>query len=351
MTGLLNLLMGQQATPAPANEIVVPGVNSQYDPRQDPQRPVFNDPANREPVDPRYVLNDDRMSPHPDELEEIVPRSGMFGVKGTLRDILGTVGDAFLAQGGRDAVYRPQRQQERQADAVYGFSENPLQAIERLAAAGFPEEAQQLLQQTQEQEYRQGVLGNQQANAERQQQNTDSLVNGRSFDILQDLTNYSARLLNSTIQNPELFETAINQIERQAARQGLSLEDLGLSRAMTDAQIRMYASGDMTVNQQEGLQRRDRGLDQGDERNDIQRQGLGIRREDVSRDNDRADRTQRERERRNRVVERQSDERNEISRNRGTSRRRTAPGTSTPPRYVRQNGVLFDTTTGQPVPQ
>lgn len=77
-------------------------------------------------------------------------RSGMFGIKGTLRDILGTLGDAFLVQGGGQAVYQPQRQQERMADAMAGFSLGDpasMQAsIERLSAAGFGKEAQALFE-------------------------------------------------------------------------------------------------------------------------------------------------------------------------------------------------------------
>ena len=52
-------------------------------------------------------------------------RKGMFGVKGTLRDILGTVGDAFLVQSGNNAVYGPQRDREKMGDALTGFTNSP----------------------------------------------------------------------------------------------------------------------------------------------------------------------------------------------------------------------------------
>lgn len=46
---------------------------------------------------------------------------GMFGIKGTLRDVLGLVGDAFLVQSGNNPVYRPTRQRERISDALIGM--------------------------------------------------------------------------------------------------------------------------------------------------------------------------------------------------------------------------------------
>lgn len=63
-------------------------------------------------------------------------RKGMFGLKGTLRDVIGTIGDAFLVNEGIDPLYMKRRQQERESDALAGFTDNPLAAAERLAAAG-----------------------------------------------------------------------------------------------------------------------------------------------------------------------------------------------------------------------
>ncbi len=81
-------------------------------------------------------------------------RKGMFGVKGTLRDILGTLGDAFLVNAGRDPVYSPRRQQEKYADALgEGFNaDNAMNAVDRLQQAGMGKEAMALYNQIQEQE-------------------------------------------------------------------------------------------------------------------------------------------------------------------------------------------------------
>lgn len=60
-----------------------------------------------------------------------VTHRGMFGLHGTTRDILGVLGDAFLAQAKQPAVYGPKRHQEREADALRGFANDPLAAIGR----------------------------------------------------------------------------------------------------------------------------------------------------------------------------------------------------------------------------
>lgn len=68
---------------------------------------------------------------------------GMFGTKGTLRNILGLVGDAFLVQAGKHPIYAAKREQERQQDALSGFTDNPMAALERLAQAN-PDAAQSM---------------------------------------------------------------------------------------------------------------------------------------------------------------------------------------------------------------
>ena len=86
------------------------------------------------------------------------PHKGMFGLKGTLRDILGTVGDAFLVQGGGNPLYRQTVDQEKTSDALSGFSANPMAAIERLAQVN-PDAAAKLMQTTQTDMTNQGRVG------------------------------------------------------------------------------------------------------------------------------------------------------------------------------------------------
>lgn len=270
---IMSLLLGQQNASAasqginPAaqdpNQILVQAAASgAYDPRRDPQRPVVNDTPTRQEIDPRYVLNDNRVSPHKDDLGEIIPREGMFGVKGTLRDVLGILGDSFLTQSGNQRVYQPQREAEKQADATFGFTENPLQAIERLAAAGYGEEAQALQQQVANQQYNQGILQNQQENTASNSLNRQSLIDDRSLSNFEGVRNYAARLLNAglTSGSAEGVQAALRQAELTAQRAGVTLEELGVFEGMTPEQMAVFAAGDMTVNQQEQLPRRDRQL-------------------------------------------------------------------------------------------
>lgn len=76
--------------------------------------------------------------------EEAAQHKGMFGIKGTLRDVLGTLGDAMLVQSGNNRVYAPAREQERMGDAMSGFTRDPSAAAERVSAYD-PQIAQQLM--------------------------------------------------------------------------------------------------------------------------------------------------------------------------------------------------------------
>lgn len=58
--------------------------------------------------------------------------SGMFGLKGTFRDVLGVLGDAFLMNSGINPIYSGQRHQEKIGDALAGFDQDPIGAIQRL---------------------------------------------------------------------------------------------------------------------------------------------------------------------------------------------------------------------------
>jgi len=55
--------------------------------------------------------------------------TGRFGVRGNLRDIIGTLGDAFLIQSGNKPIYSEARRNERIAEAMGGFSQDPDTAI------------------------------------------------------------------------------------------------------------------------------------------------------------------------------------------------------------------------------
>lgn len=93
-------------------------------------------PAETEPSAPPNMGNRDFLDEAANASKNAPQRKGMFGTRGTLRDILGTLGDAFLVQSGNKAVYAPHRQAERESDQLAGFTQDPLAAIERLASGG-----------------------------------------------------------------------------------------------------------------------------------------------------------------------------------------------------------------------
>lgn len=249
----LALLLGQQAGTAAADDFIDPmtGENTMVvrgDNRRPPMAspPVYNDAPTREAIDPRYVLNDDRIAPTEEEMSERLPRKGMFGVKGTLRDVLGILGDAFLVQGGGKAVYQPQRQQERMGDAMFGGAENPLQAAERLAAAGFPEEAQKVIEAHQKNQYQQGVLKS-------QDDARKDVAKDRQYENVLKARNQVARWLQAA-DTPAKQGFVLAQAQRLADELQVPISTLGIDdNELTEDERAILASGDMTVNQQQQL--------------------------------------------------------------------------------------------------
>lgn len=183
--------------------------------------------------------------------EAVADHRGMFGLKGTLRDVIGLVGDAFLVQGGADAIYGPKRDQERMSDAIAGMSVNERAAIERVAGLN-PAAAQKMLDDylVRQQNETENMIKAQTATTSQQ---------GKEFDIMTEVRDIAARILGGA-DTPERLEIAKNQIRTLAGRARLTMEDLGISPDMGLEEAYMYSRGDMRVNQQEMLPRRDRQL-------------------------------------------------------------------------------------------
>lgn len=205
-----------------------------------PSQPMENDPAPM-PMGNRSFLEEAQAA-----LGNAPERKGMFGVKGTLRDILGTLGDAFLVQGGGKEAYRPRRDQENQMDALGGFTQNPMAAIERLSQTpGGVEQAIKMFEQQQANEARQGQLRS--VDAGRQ-----DLIADRDYKRKQDFSNYAARMLNFA-DTPEKQAVAIDLITKRAQALGLDVNELIPTEGMTDVQRGLLGAGDMTVNQQQQI--------------------------------------------------------------------------------------------------
>ena len=152
-----------------------------------------------------------------DAANDVPERQGRFGVRGTLRDILGTVGDAFLVQSGNDTVYAPQVERERQANAMAGMTSDARNTIERLATAGFGEEASGLYREMGAQDQRDVVARNQQAtiDANSRKQGADSYEEG---------TKLMAQAAAAIAANPALFGTISRRMEQIKEMYGLGEE-------------------------------------------------------------------------------------------------------------------------------
>lgn len=67
---------------------------------------------------------------------------GIFGLlpqgaqHGTLRNVLGALGDAFLVQSGNKPVYRERMERQQMGDAMAGYDNDPQAAIQRVGATG-----------------------------------------------------------------------------------------------------------------------------------------------------------------------------------------------------------------------
>lgn len=114
-----------------------------------------------------------------------IEHKGMFGVKGTLRDILGLLGDTYLMANGRDPYYSPIRRQERFSDALSGgyqnddsesFANNPLLALQRVAEAGFGKEYTDLYQDFTKTEQAKAAAALNEARLSRQEARDDQLA-------------------------------------------------------------------------------------------------------------------------------------------------------------------------------
>ena len=193
--------------------------------------------------------------------EDAAQFKGMFGTKGTLRDILGVLGDAFLMQGGANPMYAPQRQRERAAAAMAGYADDPRGAAGRMVGVD-PDLAMKIGQQADLADYRK----QQEGRLIQQAQNTRA--NQRATQ---------ARFVRQQIAN--LFKSPAAQANPQealryamsaAANAGFSLEELGISSDMTADQMGMYSSFNFPVGQQVRAE-------QGDERLEISRNRPGPR--------------------------------------------------------------------------
>lgn len=273
--------------------------------------------------------------------QEPMENKGMFGIKGTFRDILGTLGDAFLVQSGNQRVYAPMRQQEKRSEALQGFAQDPLAAIERLRGLD-PAAAQEMLADFQKQQIAQEELGF------KREDNTRE-----SSEFADQTMDRAYRMLGTA--NDQNYPLVKAQVERYLGARGVDspftlpekfdADAIGQLRSSSIPLVDQERLKDADLNRTQNLSLRQEGLN-------IQREGLDIRRSDTEADNARADRSQGERERRNRVTERQGDDRIEVARSRPAGRessRRSPPSTPQEGQRRTINGVTYEWKGGRAV--
>ena len=169
----------------------------------------------------------------------------LFGAKGTLRDVLGTLGDAFLVQSGNKAVYGPQRHQEQVSDALTGYSDNPLDAIKRLNAID-PEYAQQLYQNWQTNNIAFDKIDATKAAAA-------AAAGNHKATVINQFGTRLGQMLNGA-KTPQQRAAIMAIAGKQASSMGISLDDLGVGEDdLTPEEQAAFVNGATTVNQQNNL--------------------------------------------------------------------------------------------------
>lgn len=170
--------------------------------------------------------------------------SGMFGTKGTLRDVLGFLGDTYALAHGNKADYLAQREQEKQQDAMAGFTQNPYAAVERLTGVN-PDAAAKLYAGQQEADAKKDYY--QSVNANRADQ-----MDQRKFMRTNALSNMAARMFASA-KTPEDSKAILGILSKRAGALGIDLADLGVTPDMSPNEVQALVSGDMSVQQQRQL--------------------------------------------------------------------------------------------------
>ncbi len=234
MAGLLDLL-----------PLLAQGVGAAVQPQTDPdaiyatgrQAPVYQDDPAPRPLGNRSAIEESAQAK-----ANSPQHKGMFGVRGTLRDVLGMLGDSFLLGTGRKSIYSPQRDEEKRGDALSGFTQDPMAAIERLTQAGGSEMAQKMFND---------FIDNQTKAASAQSLigNRDTQARTRDDANLSTFQNQAGRVWAGTQDKA----VARQRILSMAKARGINLGQLGLSDNPTDEELGTLAAGDMTVNQQQNL--------------------------------------------------------------------------------------------------
>lgn len=220
--------------------ILVNGTNRQPMPQEDPEYDPYY--GNRRDLEARDVAMQEI-----EEYRKENPRKGMFGVKGTLRDVLGFLGDTYLVGQGKGPAYQARRDQERMSDAQAGITNNPRAAAER---AGYydPEAGRTIMEKAEEAELRKA----------QQQSVADNRLNmqeTRDYTRLKDARGLTQRVLaqpGAFLPDGNLSPGALSLLQTAATNAGTTVEAL-VGGDMSPSTLKLLGEADMSVNQQRNL--------------------------------------------------------------------------------------------------
>lgn len=250
MVSLVSLLAQQAAGNTPVVEPLLPNPDQILVQANNAPAPVEGDPLGPRPPNlsnTRYV--NEAHTVNTDNERRDGGRTGLFGVRGTLRDLLGQMSDSWL---GRD-TYRQTRQRERLSDAMLGFTADPTAAAERVTYYD-PEAGVDLFNQVQERQAAAAAQASLDSNRRLAEEN-------RLRDDADRLRARAAAMFNRAGNNPENVAFALRSLEQQARATGLSLDQLGIVEGMTPEQLAVYTAGNWTLDNQMMFPLRERQVD------------------------------------------------------------------------------------------
>ena len=316
---LMNIIAGQQITP---NIDVVA--------------------STQQPPPPPVTTSDTGPSIVPELPESQIKHKGLFGVKGSLRDILGVLGDAFLVQSGNPRIYAPNRRREIMGEQLGNYDGQNAQGVfQNLARLGHVDQAMTFLKQHNDREHQIATENWREDSVAGRAAVNESLVRQREMNRIESAQEQLRNILYRLPAEPLVRQ---GYAELYAKNTGLSLDQLGIYD-LEDIDNWIMAGIDPTQDQK--FIRQDRRQAETERSNRV-REGLSSDRNEISREGNQIRRENNEA--RQKATNRRLDQ-DELEYRNSPEGRRGNRNTEEMPRYVRQNGILYDTETGRPVSQ
>jgi hypothetical protein len=162
--------------------------------------------------------------------------------KSHLKGILEKLGDAVLINSGRKPMWHDRQEEEDMSNAMQGFTNDPLAAMERMNSVN-ADKTQEYYKNYQENQYKQGQLKSIDANRQSEQDK-------RHYDVVKDARITASRMLARAGGDPAKQAAAMGLIQQYAEQNKVGLDELGLHPGMDPDQLDLYAHTDMSGYQQ-----------------------------------------------------------------------------------------------------